>query len=126
MVVAAGAGCSDRAVDGAANDQVRQQLDDLGIDPSGELTYEHFAYFAEEVGARGMAAELDGDFAVDVREPADGYPEWTVVATQRASLTSDELDSLTRRLSDLAEEHGGEYDGWGVPLDPVDGRTDAG
>jgi regulator of RNase E activity RraB len=109
-------GCGDAGGD-AANREVRDRLEEIGIDPSSSLLYEHFLYFPDEDGANAAAAELGGEFDVGLTGPDDEFPDWLLLATQRASLTGDEIDALTRRLTAIAAEHGGDYDGWGVPLD---------
>lgn len=110
------AGCGDAGGD-AANREVRDRLEEIGVDPSSSLLYEHFLYFPDEDGANAAAAELGGEFDVVLTGPDDEFPDWLLLATQRASLTSDEIDALTQRLTAIAAEHGGDYDGWGVPLD---------
>jgi regulator of RNase E activity RraB len=103
----------DQSVDMAARDQIEQ----AGVDPAGELTYEHFFYFAEAAGAQGAAAELaDQGFDVDTYEPDEAVVEWAVVAIRREALTDDEFEELVTALDALAGRHGGQYDGWGTPL----------
>jgi Regulator of ribonuclease activity B len=60
----AAAGC-DATTGSSDNAKVRDAIEGAGIDPSSELRYEHFLYFAEENGARAAAAELALDFEVD-------------------------------------------------------------
>ena len=69
-----------------------------------------YLYFAdrEDAGAAGNMLRTDG-FAVDVRESADEI-NWLVLA--EAEREPQELDDLEGRMYALAEEFGGEYDGY--------------
>lgn len=107
--------CSSDAT--SSNQAVRDAISDGGVDPSSELTYEHFFYFGDETGVRSAESELvAAGFAVEVSPPADGFPDWSLVASKRESLSPDELDVVTQSMEELASRYGGTYDGWGTPI----------
>jgi len=110
--------CGNRSGDSpSANDATREAIEAAGVDPSGELQYEHFFYFEGEAGARRAADELTSEgFDVDTLPPGEGVEDWVIVATRRESLNAAQLDALTIDLESLASRHGGIYDGWGTPL----------
>lgn len=108
---------SESANNDSANDAARDAIEDTRVDPSGELAYEHFFYFDDEDGARGVERALtDQGFVVTLYPPGDGVDEWSVIGIQSAALEADELDELTLRMESLASEFGGVYDGWGAPV----------
>lgn len=100
-------------VDRGANTQARQALEQQGGDPSAELAYRRYFYFANEDDARSLAAELEA-FETTVQAPGDGIDEWAVLAEQTIALDESALNDLTQLLDEVARRLHGEYDGWDV------------
>ena len=77
---------------------------------------EFFLFFPTEAAAEGVAARLRADgFVTRVSLDADG-PEWLCLATRLLRPDLGELGLLRTRLSALASEAGGAYDGWGATV----------
>jgi hypothetical protein len=75
---------------------------------------EHFFYFAEKSNAGKAAKRLEAKgWRVQVKESADEV-RWLLFATQLSPI-EDELEKQWWELSRLAEEFGGEYDGYARP-----------
>jgi regulator of RNase E activity RraB len=104
------------------NEAVRNELVKAGVDPSSELAYEHFLFFASKSRATIAVTRLRDDFEVSgpVESPdSSSGLDWSVTARQKVAMDLTEIDQLTRRLEELATGLGGVYDGWDVDLTGV-------
>jgi hypothetical protein len=73
---------------------------------------EHYLYFPSEAAARKVAAILrDRGFEVEVRLGADDV-NWLALARSRVVPTDEVIAELRRTFEEIANENGGEYDGW--------------
>lgn len=84
-------------------------------EPEWEFNFrEHFLYFPDKAAANKAAARLIvKGWAVKV-ERAVGREDWLVLATDHWP-NEEEFESEWQELNRLAEELGGEYDGYGGP-----------
>lgn len=84
-------------------------------EPEWEFNFrEHFLYFPDKATADKAAARLlVKGWAVKV-ERAVGREDWLVLATDHWP-NEEEFESEWQELNRLAEELGGEYDGYGGP-----------
>jgi regulator of RNase E activity RraB len=99
-----------------ADGQVLAQLIEMGSDLSKPRHSVHYFYFDDEGGARAAAIEIERlDFVVNVGERLDEgrQPQrWPVTAERRDVVNSEVITALRGPLAEIAQRHGGEYDGW--------------
>lgn len=75
---------------------------------------EHFAYFGWRARAARAADELRADGYV-VALARRGL-KTVLQATRTDSLGDETVSQFLRRVIDIVERNGGEYDGWGAPV----------
>jgi len=99
-----------------ADRKVLAQLVEQGSDLSKPRHSIHYFYFEDEASARAAAGELERmDFGVSIGEKLDEDREpqlWPVTAERRDVINRDVIAALRGPLAEIAERHGGEYDGW--------------
>lgn len=84
-------------------------------EPEWEMNFrDHFFFFPDKSSA-DMAAErlLKKGWSVHVTR-TDGRDDWSVIATDPMP-NEEEFEEQRQELEKMAEELGGEYDGWGGP-----------
>lgn len=110
---------TERTVQTPPNDPDGQVLDQLrraGSDLSKEHPIEFFLYFSSEESAHAAASRLRNDgFAVEVR-PGALRPDWLCFTTKRMIPEHEDISQLRVKFETLANELGGQYDGWGTPV----------
>lgn len=75
---------------------------------------DHYLYFPERMNAEKAARELRGKgWRAEVKMGADGE-NWLVLAKQPAP--TDDIEDTRDELERLADNFGGEYDGWGAAV----------
>ena len=84
---------------------------------------EFFLYLPTEVAAEGVATSLRADGFVTQVSLDDQGSEWLCLAMRQMRPDAIELGLLRTRLSALASEAGGEYDGWGATVVEPLGQT---
>ena len=111
------AGCSAQTASESADARVIDNLRQAGANLSKPHTLEFFFYFQTEQDAQAAAKELDGLRYVvnEVRMDPDSE-SWTVLATKEIVPSLAEVTASTRELERLANEHHGQYDGWGTAV----------
>lgn len=78
----------------------------------------HYLYFADESNASKASQRLvKRAFEVISRPSADGE-NWLVLASHIAVPTEERIGAIRADLEKLADEHGGEYDGWEAEVVP--------
>ena len=79
----------------------------------------HFLYFDAEGDARAAseAAESAG-WSTELDAPGEVVTVWTVRAEGNRVLNTGTVESFRSAFEHLAEEHGGEYDGWEASAKP--------
>ena len=81
-------------------------------DVSSIHVLKHYLYFADESNSSKASQRLvKRGFQVINRPSADGET-WLVLASHIAVPTEERIGAIRADLEKLAEEHGGEYDGW--------------
>jgi len=93
---------------------VLHQLMTAGADLSTTRHVVYYSYAASEAVARAMATEAEArEFSAAVREPLPQYPgQWSVVCETHAVTSPDFVRESDDFFQELADRHGGEYDGW--------------
>ena len=95
-----------------------EQLRDAGSDLSKPHAVEHFLYFPKRTQAEAAANRMDAiGIAPEVREPLEGHSDWLAFGTHRLVITEDSFAEVRAQLMAIAAECGGEYDGWGAPVE---------
>jgi hypothetical protein len=93
------------------------QLRKAGIAPFDEQLVDFFFALPDEAACAKVAAILEPEgFSTDSRAEPEGG--WSLHATRGMRLIVADMQALTARFRQLAEEHGGKYDGWAVAKGP--------
>jgi regulator of RNase E activity RraB len=106
-----------------ANATVVRQLSQHRIRLEQEADIDHFVYFKSLAQATAFATAAAGK-GWQVEDPRENHDETSVVVTLRHSLDLPTVNEQSIVVNALAEQMGGEYDGWAVGtegLDTVDG-----
>ncbi len=94
---------------------VLEQLLNAGADLTAPRHVVYYLYFPSEEGATAAAAESTAaGFGTDLRAPTPEADDLWVVVAERHDYVLD-LDIVrdnTDWFAELAERHGGDYDGW--------------
>ena len=90
---------------------VIRQLRAAGSDLTKPHEIDFYLYFPSEPAARAAADRIKSDFTTTVRHAAKG-DQWLVLAHRTMIPREQDLAQIRTRLSRLAEQSGGEYDGW--------------
>ena len=101
--------------------EVGDNLRMLGADIEQPREIEFFLYFPTE-DAAGKAASLlaEGGFQVQIT-PAHGEEKWICFATIQMVPDVAALMRLRKQFNGLADQLGGEYDGWGTGMSAEEG-----
>ncbi len=90
-------------------DMLRMQ----GADLSQPREVLHYSYFADQAAADAAAAqEREAGYEVRVEPSAAGDGKWVALATAQRVVDETTVDGTRTWFEQIAEEHGGEYDGW--------------
>ncbi|MEP7337784.1 MAG: ribonuclease E inhibitor RraB [Acidobacteriota bacterium] len=91
---------------------VLQQLREAGSDLSKPHQIEFYLYFTTEEAAGKAAEKLEAEgFEGEMRRAPD-LTRWMCLVYQQMVPELSKIAALKRRLGKLAQEFGGEYDGW--------------
>jgi regulator of RNase E activity RraB len=91
---------------------VLQQLREAGSDLSKPHQIEFYLYFPTEETAGKAAEKLEAEgFEGEMRRAPD-LTRWMCLVYQQMVPELPKIAALKRRLGKLAQEFGGEYDGW--------------
>ncbi|HVN45933.1 MAG TPA: ribonuclease E inhibitor RraB [Steroidobacteraceae bacterium] len=95
------------------DEQVIGRLRSQGYAPFNDYRVDFFLALPDEAACQGARARLEPEFAVDVKPLADD-PElaFSLHASKTMRLVVPDMQEMTRRLSALAGELRGRYDGW--------------
>ncbi len=101
--------------------KVLAQLRDMGSDLTNARHCVHYFYFPSEADANHAASDLASmDFGVETGEYLPSEPDerrWPVVAERTEVINAEVIRALRDPLKQVAEAHGGEYDGWEAQAD---------
>jgi hypothetical protein len=115
---ARGGKSSNADAPGDRDQQTLGRLKELGSDLTKPHEIEFFLYFPDEQRARAAAADIGGDFAVEVDPAADDGGRWLIVARRTMVPMHEAILAIRQRLEALAAEGDGEFDGWGAEVVP--------
>lgn len=93
--------------------QLRAARSKLGV----PVPVDFYLYLPTQHAAETVAAAMRNDgYVVDVRAPEPSIPSWACVATKTMVITPSTMRHVRVRLTALAKQSGGEYDGWEAPV----------
>jgi hypothetical protein len=95
------------------DEQVIARLRSQGYAPFNDYQVDFFLALPSEAACQGARARLEPEFHVDVK-PLENDPElnYSLHATKTMRLVVPEMQEVSRRLTALATELHGRYDGW--------------
>ena len=95
------------------DEQVIGRLRSQGYAPFNDYRVDFFLALPDEAACDGARARLEPEFSVDVKPLADD-PElsYSLHATKTMRLVVPDVQDISRRLTALATELRGRYDGW--------------
>ena len=95
------------------DEQVIGRLRSQGYAPFNDYRVDFFLALPDEAACAGARARLEPEFSVDVKPLADD-PElsYSLHATKTMRLVVPDVQDVSRRLTALATELRGRYDGW--------------
>jgi Regulator of ribonuclease activity B len=98
---------------------ILRQLQGAGVDLTRPRHVLHFVYFASEADAREAAAAAESaGYEVAVTEPSEEIEQWGVRAESTRVVDYTTVAGFRSFFERIAEEHGGEYDGWEAASEP--------
>jgi regulator of RNase E activity RraB len=96
---------------------VLQQLREAGSDLNKPHQIEFYLYFPTEEAAGKAAEKLEAEgFEGEMRRAPD-LTRWMCLVHQQMVPELSKIAALKRRLAKLAQEFGGEYDGWETDIE---------
>jgi hypothetical protein len=111
----AGAASNSRAslVDDDDDARAIEQLRASGSDLSRPIVVDQYLYFPNEEVANSVAEAMRRDgYSVEIEAPGSGVKNWACIAKKPLMVTPSGLREVRGKLTVLAEQAGGEYDGW--------------
>ena len=101
--------------------KVLSQLIEAGSDLSRARHSIHYFYFGSQAAAEAAGDDLLVlNFDVQIGEPLPDEPSsrrWAVMADRTEIVNESVIRALRPPLTEIAERHGGEYDGWEAQAD---------
>lgn len=100
------------------NQQVLGQLKSAGEAFSRVREIDHYAYFPDETKRMAFVTKVQalGLHVRNLSENPASANRFGASLVQADIPTLRTMDDVTAKLANLAEECGGEYDGWGCPV----------
>jgi hypothetical protein len=95
-----------------------RQLAGRGADLSKPRHVVHFLYFSDESRARTAAEAIGESWTTAVEPPTDSIAEWCVKADAHRIVGPETVAAFRTWFENVADEHGGEYDGWEAAAKP--------
>jgi hypothetical protein len=94
--------------------KIIEQLRSKGYAPFNEYKVDFFLALPDETACQGVRARLEADgFTVDSKPMAEKTDlPFSLHASKSMRLIVPDMQALTQRLTGLAAEFGGRYDGW--------------
>ena len=95
------------------DEQVIGRLRSQGYAPFNDYRVDFFLALPDEGACQRARARLEPEFSVDVK-PLDNDPEliYSLHASKTMRLVVPDMQEISRRLTALATEFRGRYDGW--------------
>lgn len=95
------------------DEQVIGRLRSQGYAPFHDYRVDFFLALPDEAACAGARARLEPEFSVDVKPLADDRElSYSLHATKTMRLVVPDMQDISRRLTTLATELRGRYDGW--------------
>ena len=95
------------------DEQVIGRLRSQGYAPFKDYQVDFFLALPNEAACAGARARLEPEFSVDVKAmPDDPELTYSLHATKTMRLVVPDMQEISRRLTALATEFHGRYDGW--------------
>jgi hypothetical protein len=96
-----------------------RQLEGRGADLSLPRHVIHFLLFEQESDAHGAAGAIDGgSWTTRVDPPTQTLAEWSLRIDGHRIVGTDTVAAFRAQFEQIAEAHGGEYDGWEAAAKP--------
>ena len=95
------------------DEQIIGRLRSQGYAPFNDYRVDFFLALPDEAACQGARARLEPEFHVDVK-PLENDPElnYSLHASKTMRLVVPDMQDISRRLTALATELNGRYDGW--------------
>ena len=95
------------------DEQMIGRLRSQGYAPFNDYPVDFFLALPDEAAVAAVRARLEPEFAVDAKPVVDGRElAFSLHASKSMRLVVPEMQEISRRLTALASEHQGRYDGW--------------
>ena len=107
-----------RAIQGTKQEswdaKIIEQLRSKGYAPFNEYNVDFFIALPDEVACQAVRARLESDgFSVDAKPMAEKTDlPYSLHATKSMRLIVPQMQDMSQKLTTLAAEFGGRYDGW--------------
>jgi hypothetical protein len=93
------------------DEQMIGQLRSQGYAPFNDYRVDFFLSLPDEAACQQARTRLEPEFSVDAKPMAEGGG-FSLHATKTMRLIVPDMQAMSRRLTALAAELGGRYDGW--------------
>lgn len=95
------------------DEQMIGRLRSQGYAPFNDYRVDFFLALPDEAACQGARARLEPEFSVDIKPlQSDALPGYSLHATKTMRLVVPDMQEISRRLTALATEFHGRYDGW--------------
>jgi len=94
------------------DEQIIARLRSQGYAPFNDYRVDFFLALPDLAACQAARARLEPEFAVDVKDLADDALACSLHASKTMRLVVPDMQEVSRRLSALATELKGRYDGW--------------
>jgi hypothetical protein len=95
-----------------------RQLQGRGADLSKPRHVVHYLYFPSERQAQEAAEAIGNVWRTAIEEPADATSQWCVKADGNRTIGPEIVSGFRAWFVKVANDHGGEYDGWEASAKP--------
>ena len=93
--------------------QLIERLRARGYIPFNDYSVDFFLALPDEAACQGVRARLEPEFGVDVKSmQEEGALPYSLHATKSMRLILQDMQALSARMTALAAEFRGRYDGW--------------